>query len=43
MKDWKAAIITWEKRDQDKAKGKRTQTDEEFEEELRRFMENDEG
>jgi len=43
MKDWKAAIITWEKRDQDKAKGKRTQTDEEFEEELRRFMENDES
>ena len=43
MKDWKAAIITWEKRDQDKAKGKRTQTDEEFEEELRRFMEDDES
>lgn len=43
MKDWKAAIITWEKRDQDRAKGKRTQTDEEFEEELRRFMENDES
>lgn len=43
MRDWKAAIITWEKRDQDKAKGKRTQTDEEFEEELRRFMENDES